>query len=246
MTVMSLPTSVRDVALEVAARGQPPSADLVGHRPSAITRTDDRDGLRSAMEDGEAALAVVNAALRIQDNNRALLEQCGQTAESLIGRNVCDLLHPSVRLVMMRHLERLLERRRGCFVEHLSALWESNTSLSGTVTGIANHGPGGQVESILLMISAELQGHRRTLTRPTKLLSRINAQILEGVAAGAPTVQLATRLFLSRQGVEYHVGNMLRQFKVPNRAALVSKSYAMGLFKIGSWPPRVLDEYVRP
>ncbi|MDT5033255.1 MAG: hypothetical protein QOC94_3426, partial [Actinoplanes sp.] len=66
------------------------------------------------------------------------------------------------------------------------------------------------------------------------------------VAAGAPTVQLAGRLFLSRQGVEYHVSSMLKQFKVPNRAALVSKSYSMGLFKVGSWPPRVLLDYVRP
>jgi DNA-binding NarL/FixJ family response regulator len=175
-----------------------------------------------------------------------MLEQCGQPSESLIGRNICDLLHPSVREVMLRQLERLIQRRSSTFVEHMPALWAAKTKLSGTVTGIANHGPGGRVESILLMVgSEEAHPERRTLISPTRLLSKINAQILEGVAAGAPTVQLAARLFLSRQGIEYHVSNMLKQFKVPNRAALVSKSYSMGMFKVGSWPPRVLGDYVR-
>ncbi|MDT5041157.1 MAG: hypothetical protein QOE51_2142 [Actinoplanes sp.] len=203
--------------------------------------------LQSALESAGAAFAVVDAGLRICDHNPALVEQCGDPEAALIGRNICHLMHPSVREVLLRQFQRLMERRSRSFVEHMPALWATRAKLSGTVTGIANHGPDGRVESILLMVSSEeAQAERRTLISPTRLLSKIHAQILEGVAAGAPTVQLAGRLFLSRQGVEYHVSSMLKQFKVPNRAALVSKSYSMGLFKVGSWPPRVLLDYVRP
>lgn len=207
-----------------------------------------RDGsLHNALESAGAAFAVVDAGLRISDHNPALPEQCGAADESIVGRNICDLMHPSVREVLLRQFQRLTERRSSTFVEHMPALWATRARLSGAVTATANHGPDGRVLSILVMISSEeTQTERRTLISPTRLLSKIHAQILEGVAAGAPTVQLAGRLFLSRQGVEYHVSNMLKQFKVPNRAALVSKSYSMGLFKVGSWPPRVLTDYVRP
>lgn len=206
-----------------------------------------RDGsLQNAMESAGAAFAVVDAGLRIYDHNPALVEQYGDSSVSLIGRNICQLMHPSVEEVLLRQFQRLMERRTSSFVEHMPALWATRSKLSGTVTGTANHGPDGRVESVLLMVSSEESpAERRTLISPTRLLSKIHAQILEGVAAGAPTVQLAGRLFLSRQGVEYHVSNMLKQFKVPNRAALVSKSYSMGLFKVGSWPPRVLPDYVR-
>lgn len=75
-------------------------------------------------------------------------------------------------------------------------------------------------------------------------LSALDARILEGIATGATTVQLAARLYLSRQGVEYHVSSMMREFKAPNRVALVSKAYAMGLLGVNTWPPKVNDSHV--
>ena len=55
---------------------------------------------------------------------------------------------------------------------------------------------------------------------------------------------MAARLYLSRQGVEYHVGLMLRRFKAPNRAALVSRAYSMGVLTVGSWPPKAVLDFV--
>jgi DNA-binding NarL/FixJ family response regulator len=76
-------------------------------------------------------------------------------------------------------------------------------------------------------------------------LTPLTAKVLEGVAAGDATVRLAAKLFLSRQGIEYHVSLLLRQFKVPNRTALAAKAYSMGMFGIGCWPPRVLPDFIR-
>ncbi|MBC3839806.1 LuxR family transcriptional regulator [Streptacidiphilus sp. 4-A2] len=75
-------------------------------------------------------------------------------------------------------------------------------------------------------------------------LTVLGACILEGVAAGCSTAELAAALYLSRQGVEYHIGLMLRQFQVPNRAALVSRAYSLGVLGVGSWPPRVVADCV--
>ncbi|QMU70741.1 LuxR C-terminal-related transcriptional regulator [Streptacidiphilus sp. P02-A3a] len=75
-------------------------------------------------------------------------------------------------------------------------------------------------------------------------LTALGACILEGVASGASTAELAAALYLSRQGVEYHIGLMLRQFKVPNRAALVSRAHSLGVLSVGSWPPRVMADFV--
>jgi DNA-binding NarL/FixJ family response regulator len=73
----------------------------------------------------------------------------------------------------------------------------------------------------------------------------MDARILEGVAAGISTVQLAAMLYLSRGGVEYHVSTLLRKLKVANRPALVSKAYSMGMFGVGCWPPKVLPDYIQ-
>jgi DNA-binding NarL/FixJ family response regulator len=75
-------------------------------------------------------------------------------------------------------------------------------------------------------------------------LGEVDARILEGIANGDSTIRIAGRLFLSRQGVEYHVGAMLRRLGVPNRAALVSKAFSMGLFRVAVWPPQIQSAYV--
>jgi DNA-binding CsgD family transcriptional regulator len=80
--------------------------------------------------------------------------------------------------------------------------------------------------------------------RKVPALNIRDAGVLEGVASGASSVQLAASLFLSRQGVEYYVGRLLRKFRVPNRTALVGRAYSMGIFDSGSWPPKVRREFV--
>jgi DNA-binding NarL/FixJ family response regulator len=80
--------------------------------------------------------------------------------------------------------------------------------------------------------------------RPTEPLSPIDARILEGIAAGLTTAHLAAQLYLSRQGIDYHITGLLRRFTVPNRTALVCRAFADGLFRPAGWPPRIRDEVV--
>jgi DNA-binding NarL/FixJ family response regulator len=76
------------------------------------------------------------------------------------------------------------------------------------------------------------------------VLTYMDARILEGVAMGMTTAQLAAELYLSHQGIAYHIGTMMRKFEVPNRTALASKAFSAGIFRIGHWPPRVLPDYI--
>nr|AAK83173.1 putative response regulator [Streptomyces viridochromogenes Tue57] len=80
-------------------------------------------------------------------------------------------------------------------------------------------------------------------TAPTTL-SSLDAKIIERIAAGERTTCIASKLYLSRQGVEYHVSKMMERFRVPNRTALVAKAYALGILRSEVWPPRVLQERV--
>ncbi|MFM9608483.1 LuxR C-terminal-related transcriptional regulator [Streptomyces niveiscabiei] len=74
-------------------------------------------------------------------------------------------------------------------------------------------------------------------------LAEVPSHVLEGLAAGLSTQQLASRLGLSSHGVEYHVSSMLRKLKAPNRSALVARAYALGILVPNCWPPQVRPQY---
>jgi DNA-binding CsgD family transcriptional regulator len=108
------------------------------------------------------------------------------------------------------------------------------------VTGVAVRNPSGALVGVVVFLRRTSDGGPGG-----PVLSALDAQVLEGVASGESTVQLASRLYLSRQGIEYRVGQMLRRFDAPNRPALVARAHALGMFAVGQWPPRVLPERVR-
>ncbi|GGL80060.1 hypothetical protein GCM10010129_24600 [Streptomyces fumigatiscleroticus] len=179
----------------------------------------------------------------------------GRTPADTCGRGLYDLLHSSAPAVLDRHFARLAEGRCDRVTEQVVGLTGGGKVFSCELTAIAVHGVSGDLTGVVVLVepdedvpgkdvpgagtgepAARHKGH---------LLSKIDAQVLEGVAGGASTIQLAARLHLSRQGVEYHVGLMLRRFKAPNRAALVARAHALGMLSAGHWPPRVLPEFIK-
>jgi DNA-binding CsgD family transcriptional regulator len=65
------------------------------------------------------------------------------------------------------------------------------------------------------------------------------AEILEHLATGARTSQIAAALFLSPQAVSYHITQMLTQFEVESRTGLVARAYHYGVLDRRCWPPKV-------
>ncbi|MBU3868784.1 LuxR C-terminal-related transcriptional regulator [Streptomyces sp. 4503] len=170
----------------------------------------------------------------------------GASSAELCGRSVFDLLHPSTSSVLREHFSRLHDGRRTRFTERFLGCHSRGQVFSGKLTGTAIQGRSDRLSAIVVMVKPDDERPEEApVPTSQKLLSPLEARILEGVATGASTVQMAAKLYLSRQGVEYHVGSMLRKMKAPNRAALVSRAYAAGMLTVGTWPARVRPEFVK-
>lgn len=191
-------------------------------------------------------MASLDPALTIQQANEEFFRRFGDSSAGVCGRSFRDLVHPSVQQPLMRQFSRLVEGKRQRFASHVVAVGPEDSAFAGTLTAAAVSGETPDVAAILvLMRSSEGSGDAGVLTNQKKILTEIDARILEGIAAGLSTIPLASRLYLSRQGVEYHVTGLLRKLRVPNRAALVSRAYSMGVLNVGTWPPKVVEDFIK-
>ncbi|GDY29813.1 helix-turn-helix transcriptional regulator [Gandjariella thermophila] len=191
-------------------------------------------------------LAHLDRDLTVQYANREFFAQFGGAPTDLCGRGFADLVHPSARRPVLRELARLVDGRRDRFATQVIAVRLEGPSFPSTLTGVAVRGRSPGVTAILVLMRPAHGGMGTgAVADRRKLLTETDARVLEGIAAGLSTVPLAARLYLSRQGVEYHVTGLLRKFKATNRAALVSRAYAMGVFTAGTWPPKVVEDFVR-
>ncbi|MFJ5222635.1 LuxR C-terminal-related transcriptional regulator [Streptomyces sp. NPDC088400] len=204
-----------------------------------------RDIYWSLFEQSGICMANLDLELRVLEANRLFTQQFGRTSNNVHGKNICDFLHPSVQGKVKNEFIRLTDGQNPRFADQIVALGAKDSVFLGEMTGIAVRGSAGRVGTIMVLVKPEAsETGPQMLVGRRKLFSPVHARILEGVAAGESTVQLAAKLFLSRGGVEYHVTSLLRKLKVTNRPALISKGYSMGVFAVGQWPPRVRPEYV--
>lgn len=211
---------------------------------SRNTRRGDR---RNSAPHYVTCMASLDAGLKIEAADADFFRHLARSSREICGRSIYDVLHPSARNILSRHFTHLSNGHGSRFVERVVAMRGHDRVFSAEIAGIAVKGEGDDLLGVVVLMSPEDEPAEAAEYRaqPTPLLTALDARILEGVATGASTIQMASRLYLSRQGVEYHVGLMLRRFKAPNRAALVSRAYSMGVLTVGSWPPRAVPEYVK-
>ncbi|WP_198407169.1 LuxR C-terminal-related transcriptional regulator [Nocardia terpenica] len=206
---------------------------------------------RSLFENSGLGVAGLGRDLVVHDANLEFTQALDRRQEHVIGRNFFEFLHPGSHPPVRRHFERLTDGRRTSFTDRITALRPSSMVFTGEMTGIAVNRGAHRAAAVIVLVRPERGGesqHTPTVSGAVSHhgqgLSEIDAKILEGIAKGMSTIQLSSQLFLSRQGVEYHVSTMLRRLKARNRAALVSRAYAAGILGLGSWPPRVLPEAI--
>lgn len=209
---------------------------------------ENRSGIfRSFFDRSGMCVANVDHAIRVTEANAEFSRQFGRSPAELDGRSLCELLHPDLRDEVRERFAELLDERRAWFTEHIMALRPADSSeFNGELTGIAMRDDADRIEGVMVLVRPDAGARKGKSPAGRKAaLTDMDARILEGVAAGVSTVQLASMLYLSRGGIEYHVNILLRKLKVNNRPALVSKAYSTGLLCIGSWPPRVHPDYVK-
>ncbi|GHD52807.1 LuxR C-terminal-related transcriptional regulator [Streptomyces galbus] len=180
----------------------------------------------------------------------------GLSSGEICGYGLLDLLHSAVPDRLREQFVALASGRQPRFTERVTGKDSAGALFHADMTAIAVRGLAGGTSGAVVLLhlpapAAAVPAATPPVTRSAvahagPLLSALDAQVLEGVARGESTVQLASRLYLSRQGIEYRIGQMLRRFDTPNRPALVSRAHALGMFAAGQWPPRVLPEHVKP
>jgi PAS domain S-box-containing protein len=213
---------------------------------SRVGSGNQRGVLRSFFERSGMCMAQLDSSVRLIEANADFSRQFGCPPAELDGRRFCDLLHQDVRAKVSQQFTCLLEQQRPRFTEPMISFHQKDSTVfSGELTGFAVRGDGGGVDSLMALVWPEGGSKNGRPPASRKLLmTDLDARILEGVAAGVSTVRLASNLYLSRGGIEYHVDILLRRLKVNNRPALVSKAYSMGLLCQG-WPPHVNPEYLK-
>ncbi|WP_164465898.1 PAS domain-containing protein [Actinoplanes teichomyceticus] len=216
-----------------------------------LDETDFAEGFRSLFEQSGIGIANLDTRMRLREANADFLREVDREPQDAYGRSFPALLHRSVRQRVEHGLTELIAGRRERFVERVLAVRPDGTLVPAGMTAVAvpavasPDGPG-EIDTVLVLLHAKPRGGEPPAAAPARVaLQPMDARILEGVAAGIPTVKLASSLFMSRGGVEYRVTALLRMLRVPNRPALVSKAHSIGMFDTAVWPPRVHPEYVK-
>ncbi len=207
---------------------------------------DDSHPFCSLFDGSSTCIAQLDLQLRIVGGSAGFAEVFGLEVGTLPGHRLTELVHLSVKEKLSRQLLSLAHSERSRFTDRIVASIGART-FTFELTGIAVTNDAGRVDSLIVLVQPEGTGGGSGIcpARTKKLLTKMDALVLEGVASGMSTVQLAANLFLSRGGVEYHVSALMKDLKAANRSALVSKAYSAGLFSVGSWPPRVIADFVK-
>ncbi|CAM5334790.1 PAS domain-containing protein [Streptomyces fumanus] len=178
----------------------------------------------------------------------AFARQFGLGADEIRGHGLADLLRSAGPAPLREQFAALCSGRRRRVTDRVTGRDGDGRAFAAEMTGTATRDATGETVRIVVLLRRTGDARRPehgTAPGAGPVLSALDAQVLEGVASGESTVQMASRLYLSRQGIEYRVGQMLRRFDAPNRPALVARAHALGMFATGQWPPRVLPEHVR-
>jgi DNA-binding CsgD family transcriptional regulator len=201
--------------------------------------------LWALFDDSSACIAQLDLESHLIGGNTGFAETFGQPVGALHGRALVDLVHPSVRGKLARRLLSLTRGERSRFTDWVVP-YTGTTAASVELTGLAVTDDADRVDSLIVLVQQDPVESAVLTSRADSIkpLSRMDSLVLEGVAAGMSTVQLAAKLFLSRGGVEYHVSTLMKNFNAANRSELVSRAYSAGLFSVGSWPPRVITDFV--
>lgn len=76
-------------------------------------------------------------------------------------------------------------------------------------------------------------------------LTAQEARILEHVASGLSSRQIAATLRVSRKDIDYHVDRLFQKLGCNTRPSLVAKAYSLGYLPAGRWPPKASRDPVQ-
>jgi DNA-binding CsgD family transcriptional regulator len=205
-----------------------------------------REVLRSFFDLSGICMARLDSNIRLIETNADFSHQFQRLPAELCGTHFCDLLHKDFQTRVSEQFTRMLAQQHPRFTEPMIAFRQKDSTIfDGELTAFTLRSHEGGIDSLAAVVCPDdWSRNGRASARRKLLLTDLDVRILEGVAAGMSTVSLASKLYLSRGGIEYHVDILFRKLKVNNRPALIAKAYSLGVLCPG-WPPRVHPDYLK-
>lgn len=189
---------------------------------------------RRALHSGRIPMVTVSSDRRVVDANLASRLLLHLSLEELKRRRVDDLIEPRDALRLPELWERLLERGELVGLHQLSAGTRSGTRI--VVVAVANVLPG---EHLLVLAPAEWPSHELVEadlpapSRPVRVLSGREQQVLELIALGASLREIGEQLTISEATVRTHLRNANGKLGARNRAHAVGLALTLGLIGPG-------------
>jgi DNA-binding CsgD family transcriptional regulator len=91
----------------------------------------------------------------------------------------------------------------------------------------------------MISVPRRVRSDALLITKP--ILTIAEGTVLELIALGESSQDIATILYRSKQDVDYHVGNLILKFDARNRTGVVSRAFVLGMLSV-SWPPHTVSE----
>jgi DNA-binding CsgD family transcriptional regulator len=215
--------------------------------PEAVGRARGQlDVFRTLVEHPGLRVAGLDPEYRIVDASDGFARIFDRTRDSVRYASFLDLLDEDSRVTTPELLDQLFQCNRHELTLRVASPAGGCEAGDIELTAVAVRDDAADAALVIVSVSRSEVGQPAPSTRNDEpALSELDARIIEGIALGEPTTRIASRLYLSPQAIEYHVGGMLRKFDVPSRAALVSRAFCAGVLDATSWPPKVLPEHVK-
>jgi DNA-binding CsgD family transcriptional regulator len=159
--------------------------------------------------------------------NKSAEEVSGKSIAELLGHSVTELVPPEARDSVEAHFRRAVEQRQPTDFETLFV------DSAGEIRGVrAQHLPlveGGEVIGVLILaFDVRRPAPHPAIDRPPRLTPR-QREILELLASGRSTAEIAAQLTLSTETVRNHLRSVLRELDAHTRVEAIATAQRLGL-----------------
>jgi len=176
---------------------------------------------------------------RFVRTNAAAERASGKTNAQLLGTHFTDPLLPEARDKVVAQFRRAVED--GAPTDFETVFIDASGQLRGVR---AQHLPlrsGDEVVGVLILAFDARRPHAVLGREPSPRLTPRQREILELIAAGVSTAEIANQLTLSIETIRNHVRNVLRELGVHTRLEAIAKARRLGLLAPAALKPQPLD-----
>lgn len=167
----------------------------------------------------------------IRTVNPAMAAEWGALPGHLSGQNVLDLFHPDSGVHPVEEAVRLGRRSR--YPVPVSWTAGSGARRRGEMTADPVSDVPDEPPKLLLLL--QVLDERPEPGSPE--VGELQARILALAAGGSTSVQIASAVGLTVDGVNYHFTQLGRRWGVAGKPALVARAYVTGVLDSRAWPP---------